>query len=889
MSTSTQTATSAKKYNLLITLIILLAPIALSVVPQSYAASPDLVISQVYGGGGNSGAPYTHDFIELFNRGSSAVSLDGLSLQYASATGTGNFGNSPTAITELPDVTLQPGQYFLVAEVSGSNGVALPTPDFIDDSSAIAMGGTGGKIALVNGTAGLGCNGSSAPCNAEQLARIIDLVGYGNANFYEGSGPTAAPSNTTAARRLENGCKDTDNNSADFEVVAPSPRNSSNPLNPCGTPETPETPETPGTPETPEPGVCPTPTEPLISIAALQGTGDVNTVNNAYRTVRGVVVADFQDSLEMSGFFIQDPVGDDNPLTSEGLFVYVPSGNTLHSFDVSVGEAVQVTGRVTEYQGMTEMDNVSSIVKCGTNTIIEPVELSLPEAYDGDLERYEGMLVEISQPLTVNQSYFLGRYGQLTLSSGGRLYQPTNFPNGGVNDSSSAYENSLRLIVLDDATTRQNPAPIPYIGEDNTIRGGDTTVGSIVGVIDYGPINSDSSIRDYRIQPVAPVTFSRQNPRTAAPDPVGGNVKVASFNVLNYFTTLDVAGSQCYPTNSRSDCRGADSTAEFERQSAKIVSALQAINADVVGLIEIENNGATAINDLVSRLNTAIGGGTYAAIADPVGIGGASPYPGGGDAVKVALIYKSDSVTPIGSAVAANDPAFSQGRAPVAQTFEHIATGERFSVVVNHFKSKRCDGASGNNNDLGDGQGCWNELRVSQANALLNFIATLSSSSGDTDVLVIGDLNSYGSEDPIVTLTSNGLVNQIQKHIGNTAYSYVFDGQAGYIDHALTTSSLDAQVSGVTIWHINSDEPSVIDYNTEFKPQDLYTNSPYYSSDHDPVIVGLNLGETATPTPTTPTTTPTPTTPTPTTPTPTPITPTPTPTRTIYLPVVGTP
>lgn len=199
------------------------------------AASADLVISQVYGGGGNSGAPYSHDFVELFNRGNSTVSLNGLSIQYTSATGTGNFGSAANLITPLPNVVLQPGQYYLVQQASGgSTGIPLPTPDLIDPTP-INMSATGGKVALINSTASLGCNGGSTPCSSAQLALIIDLVGWGGANFFEGN-PAPATANTTAIFRNSNGCMDTDNNAADFTAAVPAPRNSASPFSVCGVP-----------------------------------------------------------------------------------------------------------------------------------------------------------------------------------------------------------------------------------------------------------------------------------------------------------------------------------------------------------------------------------------------------------------------------------------------------------------------------------------------------------------------------------------------------------------------------------------------------------------------------------------------------------------------------
>ncbi len=195
--------------------------------PPAAALSSTVVISQVYGGGGNSGAPYRNDFVELFNRGATTASLNGWSIQYASATGAGLFSASVTPLSG----SLSPGQYYLVRMASGgASGALLPTPDA---SGTTAMSATAGKVVLVNTTTGLAGNGSpTEPIPPAQLAMIIDLVGWGTANFYEG---TAAPatSNTTALLRNRSGCAETDNNLVDFSVGAPNPRNTSSPLNPC--------------------------------------------------------------------------------------------------------------------------------------------------------------------------------------------------------------------------------------------------------------------------------------------------------------------------------------------------------------------------------------------------------------------------------------------------------------------------------------------------------------------------------------------------------------------------------------------------------------------------------------------------------------------------------
>ena len=272
------------------------------------AASANLVISQVYGGGGNSGATYTHDFVEIYNRGTTPVSSAGLSVQYAASTG--NF----TAVVALPSQTVPAGGYLLVQMAQGAGGTTpLPTPDA---SGNIAMSGTSGKVVLANGTTAMACN-SAATCD---LSRIVDLVGYGTAaTYFEGSAPTASLSNTTAALRALAGYTDTDNNSADFSTGAPTPRNSGNVTPP------------------PEP-------DPVArTIAEVQGTGAASPFDNQKVIVEGVVTGDFQDVGQFGGFFIQSQTADTDPATSDGIRVF------NNSTPVDVGDVVTVTGTVDEY------------------------------------------------------------------------------------------------------------------------------------------------------------------------------------------------------------------------------------------------------------------------------------------------------------------------------------------------------------------------------------------------------------------------------------------------------------------------------------------------------------------------------------------------------------
>ncbi len=558
----------------------------------------------------------------------------------------------------------------------------------------------------------------------------------------------------------------------------------------------------------------------------IQGSGAVSPIVGQTVAIEAVVVGDFQSSSGLNGFYVQEAVGDGNAATSDGIFIFAPN-----SIDVSVGQTVRLTGTVEENFNQTQLNNISGLSVVGSGSIT-PIAVDLPVTATTDLERYEGMLVTFPETLTVTENFNLGRFGEVLLSSEGRLFNPTNFidptdipstetendENNVAAVTAQQNANNLREILLDDGSNTQNPATVPFLNEDGTLRVG-STVTSLTGVLGFG-------FGSYRLQPTTAPNFVDSNPRTVAPEEVGGNVKVASFNVLNYFNGNGMGGG--FPTS-----RGATTFAEFERQSAKIVSAIAALDADVVGLIEVENDGdgsESAIAELVERLNTYLGAKVYDYIRDPAtGVGS--------DEIKVAFIYKPGTVTPVGASL--SDPDAIYNRQPVAQTFELNSNGETFTPVINHFKSKSGTG-TGADADQGDGQGAFNFTRVQQAQALLGFVNELKTTTGDSDILVLGDLNAYGEEDPIDVLRNGGLVDELGRYIQNP-YSFVFDGQSGRLDHALSTSSLSAQITGATEWHINADEPRILDYNQEFNPPGLYEPTPYRSSDHDPVLIGADL------------------------------------------------
>ncbi len=797
--------------------------------PLAFAspAQAAVVISQVYGGGGNSGATLRQDFIEIFNNGSSPASVGGWSVQYSSATGTA------WASTAIPaGTTLPAGSYLLIRESAGSGGTVDVNGDV---TGTLALSGTAGKVALANSLTTLS---GSAPTGGA----VVDIVSYGpSASPTEGT-PTASLSNTTAALRNAGGCTDTDNNSADFSVGTPAPRNSATAAAPCA--------GTGGGGGGGGGGGTPV----AAAIYTLQGNGATSPLVGQIVITSGVVT-----KVVNNGFFIQDLGGDGDPATSDGVYVFTSAAPPAAA---APGNLVQVTGTVVEFSAgagtaaspLTEIGSVTAVSLLGSGYTITPTDVTLPLAAGDSLERFEGMLVRFTGTLTVQQNFFQARYGQLTLGAGGRHETPTNrYRPGSPQALALADLQGRSRVLLDDGSSLQNVNPTAYGFAGGVPRAGDSVSG-LVGVLDYGPATSSAAGPGlYRLQPTAAPVFAITNPRTAAPDPVGGsNVTLGSMNVLNFFTTFTngqtaagQSGQGCSlgSSVSASNCRGADNAAEFERQRSKIVRALAGLNADAVGLMEMQNNGSVAVQNLVDALNTQLGASVYAAV----------PLPAEGtgtDAIRVAMIYKPGRLSLVGASV--SDSASINNRPPLAQTFA-AANGERFTLVVNHLKSKSgCPAASdadaAGNTDAGDGQGCWNTQRVQQAQRLRTFIAQVQNTSANNDVLLVGDFNAYAQEDPIFDLVSSGYIDQSGRFEA-LGYSYVFDAAAGRLDHAITTASLAPKVTGAVHWHIDADESLAQDYNLEFKqpacatcaPDPFDGTAPYRASDHDPVLVGLSL------------------------------------------------
>ncbi len=611
----------------------------------------------------------------------------------------------------------------------------------------------------------------------------------------------------------------------------------------------------------------------ITPIHTIQAGDSSSPLVNQTVLVQGIVTADYQSNLQRGGFYVQEEAADvdADDQTSEGIFVYCdPDGpysfqnnaNDIRNprecaVDVAVGDLVDVSGTVQEIRDETRINVVhgSVVVVSSGHPLPAPVPLNLALdlvtpglARAAFYEPYEGMLVSIEDTLTVAEYFQLARFGEVVLYQGGRPHQYTHVDDTPTSAEFAIYTADLerRRLVMDDDSSVEN---VPLVRTPSAIflpqpaglgtgtqgvnyfRGGDTLTG-LTGILSF-------AFSNWRILPVADpaAVFTVANPRPTTPPEVSGSLVISSFNVLNYFTTL---GS-----------RGATSSAELDRQAAKIVAALTAINADIFGLMEIENSVA-AVEDLVDRLNTALGAEVYAFI--PTGVIGT-------DEIAVAILYKLATVTPIGTTAVLDDPAFvnpfnadtDRNRPAIAQTFRENATDAALTVVVNHLKSKGSTCGAGDDDPL---QGSCNGTRTAAAQVLVNWLTTDPTGTGEQDILIIGDLNSYAGEDPIDALRAGAGALQfvdLQGGVASENYSYVFDGMLGYLDHALASTTLAPQVVAVAEWHINADEIPVFDYNDDVRDPgeneyeeepdatNLYEVAPFRASDHDPVIIGLAL------------------------------------------------
>lgn len=924
------------------------------------AAQAQVVISQAYGGGGNSGAPYTNDFVELFNRGATPVSLAGTSLQYTSATGTGNFGATANQLVELPAATVLPGQYFLI-QLAAGNASPAPLPD-PDATGGINVAGTGGKVALVNGTDPLGCNGGSTPCSPAQEARLIDLVGIGAANYFWGSAPAPAITNATASIRAEAGCTDTRNNAADFSTGAPTPRNSAAAFNVCSgdgelylsisdtsalegdsgyTPfffsvslsqpagaegvsvdyatvdgtavagtdyvsasgtVTFEEGDTSATitinvigNETQEPdkvfyvdldnasgallakargiGTILNDDVTTLAIHQIQGSGQVSPYVGQAVATRGVVFA-----RKNNGFFMQTPDGEDDndPTTSEGLFVYTGSAPPDQA---AVGNLVLVQGTVAEYipaadphqLPLTQITGPSVAVVSTNHALPAPTVITLdmlgPDGGLEQLEHLEGMRVTapsftVAAPTggNVNET-------QATGSSNGRFAvvvtdteRPMREPGIRVPDPDPLGSTATEIPRWD-----FNPE---LIAVNSGIIGGDridvATGCQIVNSSLVGPL--DYTFRRYTIYPEGALDLTcgeDAQPRGAlVPGP--DDVSFATYNLHRFFFTQSSGtGPVLTP-------------AAFERRLVKGSAGIRHYlhNPDIIGLTEI--GSLPALQALADRINadTVAAGqpdpGYVAYLQRGHDVGGidvaylvrTGAVAGGQPRVDVQSVWQlgADALleNPNGSTSVLND------RPPlVLDAVVHFADGRSLPVttIVVHQRS-----LIGVGDDSGGSSG-WSSTgervrvkRQRQAEFLAEAIDAMQAEDADRKIVVLGDFNAHEFNDGYVdamgtttglpspdnetAITGDGAV-LVSPALRNTTfdadpqerYNYLFDYTAQTLDHILVNQALiDSPLVdsySLSYARINVDFPEIVRSDADTVAR---------LSDHDPSLLLVRLG-----------------------------------------------
>ncbi|WP_353648836.1 ExeM/NucH family extracellular endonuclease [Nakamurella sp. A5-74] len=817
-----------------------------AVAQAAVSADAQVVISEVYGGGGNSGATLKNDFVELYNKGATPVDLSTWSVQYASANAT-TWANTPSGRTNLTG-SIAPGAYYLIQEAAGAGGTTnLPTPDA---TGSLALGATSFKIALVNNQVALSCGG-----DCDGAAAVIDFVGAGSTNDFTGSASAPAPSNTTSVARNA-AVVNTADNAADFLAGTPTPKAAT--------------------------GAVVPPVDPPAAVAKtiqeIQGTGPASTLVGTNVTTDGVVTAAYPTG-GFNGYVIQTPgtggaIDFATHTGSDAVFVF--SAATVGS--AAIGQHVEVTGIVGEYAGQTQVNVAAGGLTVLNDTVAAPTPATatLPTT-DAQRETLEGMLYAPSGSYTITNNFSTNNYGELGLATGTKpLIQPTEIakPKTAEYDAAVA-DNAARGIVLDDGASTNflsaadsSKVP-PYLAAADDPTAIAPRVGAAVTFTQ--PVifsqGGSTSAPSYRFQPrgqavggnaaTYPATWT--NTRTNAPDAAkigDADVKVASFNVLNFFTKLGVdVVPTCTSYKDRAGnpitvntCpgngpRGAWDTASFNRQRAKIVDAIVGSGANVAGLMEIENSAVlgeakdATVSALVDALNAKTAAGTWAFVPSSTDLPPTSEM----DVINNAIIYQPAKVTPVGASRAlgtqsAAGQAFDNAREPIAQKFLPVGTDtDPFLLVVNHFKSK--GSGSGDDADQGDGQGASNASRVKQATALNTWIDSIN--TADDAVISVGDYNSYSQEDPLQVLYTAGYSDA--EHVyGLNKYSYSFSGRSGSLDHALLNAKMQARTTGADIWNINSAESVTAEYSRyNYHGALYYQDNPFGASDHDPVVVGI--------------------------------------------------
>jgi predicted extracellular nuclease len=654
----------------------------------------------------------------------------------------------------------------------------------------------------------------------------------------------------------------------------------------------------------------------LTPIYDIQGTGfkspliaDGKYKTDADYTVVGVVTA---RADSQKGFYLQEIDGDGSLFTSDGIFV---DTNGAADEAIQPGVKVCVQGKIEESFGLTRITDVGDNFATDGNAdvpVADPLYIVEGERLSDTLERLEGMKVKLDLATDMKVTSMYGRSGDplgLVLSHKAPLMKATQVEAPG-SDAAAAIQSKNKANQLQIIPSIKAPnGTVPYLADFNAetgyIRIGDT-ITNLEGMVGYG-------YGKYHLVATNQIATSdilrSDNDRTTTPDiATMGDIRVASFNVLNLFTSdSDVGGTlnatckdQADADKTKKSCgRGAHTLEDYLQQRTKIVSALKEMNADIVGLMEIENNGfgeTSSIQYLVNALNAELPAvDAYKFIE----INEADKYKGefiGSDAIAVGMLYRAATITPSSDAFVIKTPEQSVPAGAVSRTKDDVTdtnpkiwkaqrhslgqtfdvNGEKLTVVVNHLKSKGSACLEDWNEysfayktpEPADLQGHCNEFRVSAAKVIGESLKDI-----EGDILVIGDMNAYGMEDPIAVLTDYdaataereivsaswttldgkvyeqkgsvvekgyGLVNLNTQAHGTDTYSYSYSGELGNLDHALANASAAARLVDIQDWHINSVESILFQYSAYNQGDIEISDNAFRSSDHDPVIIALS-------------------------------------------------
>ena len=560
-----------------------------------------------------------------------------------------------------------------------------------------------------------------------------------------------------------------------------------------------------------------------LRIGAVQGSGARSPLEGQRVEVQGVVTGNFVTGLD--GFFLQDAAGesDDDPATSDGIFVQWPRGS---SPKVRRGDQVRVAGSAVERgegEGTQTAIEATDVAPLGRGAVaVTPIA-----APPSDWEHLEGMWLRVTAKLTLSGNDALLRFGELQTTFGTRQIHPTERHPPGPQADVAREDNQRRRLLLDDARRAEFPDKLWFLPQglsrEQPLRAG-STLRDVEGVLE--------NHRGWRLQLTSKLSAIEHAPRPELPALPDG-IRAASFNLLNYFNG-DGRG-RGFPT-----ARGASNLEELTRQRDKLVAVIASVQPDVAALMELENDGfgdRSSLVELVQALNAKLGADTYRYIGTREGPGT--------DAIRVGLIYRPARLLPRGAPSLLQSGAFAtHNRVPLAQAFATIDDEAMvFTVVANHFKSKGgCEEATEEGDrEADDGQGCWNATRRAAAAELAAWLKVDPAGNDGKRVLILGDLNSYGQEDPIRVLRETGWRDAFEIVGTKQPYSYVWNGYAGRLDHAFASAALAPFVAAATEWHINADETEAFDYNRERRQRDWYAPDVYRASDHDPLIVVLDF------------------------------------------------